>query len=589
MIGTLAGLFATMVALAEGDARTGPVGCNEINRKMIVPDSAHNDRTRSTVFSQQLAGVGAVRITSLLLAAVSSGAVWSVALAQDAAVVPAQAVTNAVVDPAASEVPAGDPLRAVFIDVAGKVQWRANETSPWQDAKVNDVVAAGVEVRTGLRSHAAMRVGRNATALIDAGTLFQLPTIVQDGDTLRTAAAVKHGRADFKVDKVGLSNDFKVVTPSTTLAVRGTEFAVATGPLKQVEVVGARRNAINAIELKYSLNNTTVQMSRDAASSSNLQNPAHSAVVVASPPATGTGLPVTTQGEAVQHATNGAAPSQPGSPAQATTANRTSARAKAAGRSGGANNVVGRVQAQVNIANTNIDHAIEYLMQADGQLEAIDAQRDALVALQDLASLRRDQANAALEAHEYALSAAGEQGAIAEDAIAAFDDRAARVGDSVKPAADTHFRVFDDERTQASDALAAIRLILNGIGGQEGTSQLRLTLGGEIGPNDPLLQLVEEARRAIMAMGEAHDSAVGERASMDSDRGDLEAAIASMDQTTRPGAQAAMAGINRRSHRSAPWCSRAAALPTWRQVLSKPCFDSMVWLNNCGQHHPPHR
>lgn len=212
MIGTLAGLFATMVALAEGDARTGPVGCNEINRKMIVPDSAHNDRTRSTVFSQQLAGVGAVRITSLLLAAVSSGAVWSVALAQDAAVVPAQAVTNAVVDPAASEVPAGDPLRAVFIDVAGKVQWRANETSPWQDAKVNDVVAAGVEVRTGLRSHAAMRVGRNATALIDAGTLFQLPTIVQDGDTLRTAAAVKHGRADFKVDKVGLSNDFKVVT-----------------------------------------------------------------------------------------------------------------------------------------------------------------------------------------------------------------------------------------------------------------------------------------------------------------------------------------------------------------------------------------
>jgi hypothetical protein len=121
----------------------------------------------------------------------------------------------------------------MFIDVSGKVQWRANENAPWQEAKINDVVAAGVEVRTGLRSHAALRVGRNATALLDAGTLFQLPTIAQDGETLRTSAAVKHGRADFKVDKVGLSNDFKVVTPSTTLAVRGTEFAVASGALTQ--------------------------------------------------------------------------------------------------------------------------------------------------------------------------------------------------------------------------------------------------------------------------------------------------------------------------------------------------------------------
>ena len=537
------GLFARTVALAQGDARRGTVGRNEINRKMIVPYSAHNARIRSTrVLPQQFASVGFVRITSLLLAAVSSGAVWSAALAQDAAVVPAAAATNAAVDPAATEAPAGDPLRAVFIDVSGKVQWRANETSPWQDAKVNDVVAPGVEVRTGLRSHAAMRVGRNATALIDAGTLFQLPTVVQDGDTLRTAAAVKHGRADFKVDKVGLSNDFKVVTPSTTLAVRGTEFAVATGPLKQVEVLGARRNAINAIELKYSLNNTTVQMSRDAASSSNLQNPAHSAVVAASPPASGTGLPTTTQGEAVQNAAAGAAPSQAGSSAQATTANRTSARAeRAAGRAGGDNNVVSRVLTQVNVANANIDQAIEYLLQADGQLEAMDAQRDALVALQNLASLRRDEANEALEAHEYALSTAREQGAIADDAIASFDERAARVGDSVKPAAETHFRIFDDERTQASDALAAIRAILGGIGGQEETSLLRLPSGGQGEPNDPLLQLVEEARRAITAMGEAHDAAVGERASMDSDRGDLEAAIASMDQTTRPGAQAAMA------------------------------------------------
>ena len=74
------GLLARTVALAQGDARRGTVGRIEINRKMTVPDSAHNDRLRSTrVLSPQFASVGAVRITSLLLAAVSSGAVWSAA------------------------------------------------------------------------------------------------------------------------------------------------------------------------------------------------------------------------------------------------------------------------------------------------------------------------------------------------------------------------------------------------------------------------------------------------------------------------------------------------------------------------------
>ena len=481
----------------------------------------------------------------MLLAAISSGVIWSAALAhaqsqQDAAVPPAAGAVAAV-DPAAPAIPAGEALRAVFIDVAGKVQWRASDTAPWRDAKVNDVVEAGVEVRTGLRSHAAIRIGRNATALIDAGTLFQLPTVVQEGDTLRTAAAVKHGRADFKVDKVGLSNDFKVVTPSTTLAVRGTEFAVATGPLKQVEVIGARRNAINAIELKYSLNNTTVQMSSSAASSSSMQNPAHSAVVAASAPASGTGLPTTSQGEAVQNAASGPAPTQAGSAAQATSANRTTARAeKAAGRAGGNTSAVGRILEQVADANAKIDQAIEYLLQADDEFETLDARRDALQALQGLATLRRDEARAALAQHEYELSTANEQGAIADDAITSFDERAARVGNAKQPATDSHFRIFDDERAQALDALASIRDILGGIGQSESSQQLAVL--GESGntPVDPLSELVEEARRAIMAMGDAHQAADGERSAMDSDRGDLDAVIASMDQTTRVGAQAAI-------------------------------------------------
>lgn len=168
-------------------------------------------------------------------------------------------------------------LQAIFLEVDGKVRWRADEQSAWREAKVNDLVGEGAEVRTGLRSRAALRVGRNATILVDAGTSFEIPQLEQDGQTLRTLASVKTGRVDFKVDKVGFSNDFKVATPQTTLSVRGTGFAVNSGPLNGVEVVGARTNMINAIELKYVSSNLKYFMSGASTSSSRNQDPVKSA------------------------------------------------------------------------------------------------------------------------------------------------------------------------------------------------------------------------------------------------------------------------------------------------------------------------
>jgi hypothetical protein len=173
--------------------------------------------------------------------------------------------------------PPTEPLRAIFIEVDGKVRWRADDRAAWKDAEVNDLVSPGAQVRTGLRSRATLRVGRNATVLVDAGTAIEIPTIEREGETLRTLAAVRTGRVDFKVDKVGYANDFKVATPQTTLAVRGTGFAVNSGPLNGVEVVGARTNMINAIELKYVASNIRYFMSGGATSSSSNPDPVKNA------------------------------------------------------------------------------------------------------------------------------------------------------------------------------------------------------------------------------------------------------------------------------------------------------------------------
>ena len=204
-------------------------------------------------------------------------------------------------------------LQAIFMDVQGKVRWRKSEDSAWTEAKVNDLLSAGAEIRTGLKSRSTLRVGKNATILVDSGTTFKLPEIVQDGQTLRTLATVKSGRADFKVDHVGFANDFKVVTPQTTLSVRGTGFALASGPLKGVDIAGANTNTINAIEVKYIAANMSYFVSGQGqtSSESGKQDPVQNAWVstIGPPPIAGTYASQSDVEQQVAQGVSGANPS----------------------------------------------------------------------------------------------------------------------------------------------------------------------------------------------------------------------------------------------------------------------------------------
>jgi hypothetical protein len=207
-------------------------------------------------------------------------------------------------------------LQAIFMDVAGKVRWRPSADAEWRDAKVNDIVEAGTEIRTGLRSRATVRVGRNATVLVDSGTTFEVPEVVEEGAQLRTTASVRTGRVDFKVDKLdGFANDFKVVTPQTTLAVRGTGFSLATGALQGFEITGARTNMMNAIELKYVAQNLTYFVSGEGRSTSERQDPVQNAWVstIGPPPVVGA---LVNNEQLVQQVAQGTAGNAPTNPQQ---------------------------------------------------------------------------------------------------------------------------------------------------------------------------------------------------------------------------------------------------------------------------------
>lgn len=184
--------------------------------------------------------------------------------------------------PSTSGEVSGEQLQAIVMHVQGSAQWRGpavdGKEPAWRSAKVNDLLDPGSSIRTGLNSSLAVRVGKNATLLVDGNSVVKLPALTRDAESLRTVVQVKSGRVDIKVDhvtidKVGLDNDFTVATPSTTLAVRGTWFAVSVGALAGFEILGARSNTLNAIELKYSLQNLRYFLSGNASSSSSLRDP----------------------------------------------------------------------------------------------------------------------------------------------------------------------------------------------------------------------------------------------------------------------------------------------------------------------------
>jgi len=164
-------------------------------------------------------------------------------------------------------------LQAVIMNVEGKrAQWRTISDPAWKNAAVNDILSTGAEVRTGSDSTITLRIGMNASMLIDRTSRIVLPEMIQAGDVLRTRVTMQYGLADVKVDHVGLANDFEIKTPSATLAVKGTGWRLVWDAIDGFQAFGVPTNRIRAIEIAY-LNAIKVALSADDASSDGHQLP----------------------------------------------------------------------------------------------------------------------------------------------------------------------------------------------------------------------------------------------------------------------------------------------------------------------------
>jgi hypothetical protein len=152
-----------------------------------------------------------MRNTALLaILAILAGGTFRPLAAQDAK--PADKGANsgdAHEGPKVDPLPKGEikVLKAIVMEVQGTAQARTDREAAWKDLKVSDALDPGTVIRTGRESHVALRVGVNATFLVERSSRVAIPEIVQNGDVLKTRVSMQLGRAEVRSASCSISSE----------------------------------------------------------------------------------------------------------------------------------------------------------------------------------------------------------------------------------------------------------------------------------------------------------------------------------------------------------------------------------------------
>ncbi len=129
----------------------------------------------------------------------------------------------------ASAVPEGS-MTAVIESVAGLVQVRENKTAPWVKAEVGMKLGEGAYIRTGPRSAIRCHIDPDQTFTLDRLGTVELLQAVKEGGKIKTDLSMPYGRTQYEIQDLGLQHESSIVSPGSTLAVRGTTVEVENTP-----------------------------------------------------------------------------------------------------------------------------------------------------------------------------------------------------------------------------------------------------------------------------------------------------------------------------------------------------------------------
>ncbi len=133
---------------------------------------------------------------------------------------------------------------ATISRVSGKVEYLVAGGS-WTEAAAGDVIPIGATISTGFRSSAVLTVvGSELT--VSALTRMSIEELAETNDSITTTLNLRTGKVRASVRATsGKSTDFRLRSPVSTAAVRGTEFVFDGYRLEVIEGIVSFLSYVN--------------------------------------------------------------------------------------------------------------------------------------------------------------------------------------------------------------------------------------------------------------------------------------------------------------------------------------------------------
>src|SRR5258706_7166602 len=86
-------------------------------------------------------------------------------------------------------------------------------------------VTEGAEFRTGPRSAVRVLIPPDQTITFDGLGVVKLMQTIQQGNVVKTKVGMPYGRTRYDIEQAGIEHQSQLVSPSSTLAIRGIFFS----------------------------------------------------------------------------------------------------------------------------------------------------------------------------------------------------------------------------------------------------------------------------------------------------------------------------------------------------------------------------
>jgi hypothetical protein len=133
-------------------------------------------------------------------------------------------------EPSTSTVPTSQVMEVTITGVEGMVQVRDTSDKPWRKALVGMTVSEGAEFRTGPKSAVRVLIPPDQTITLDRLGVVKLMQAIRDGNKVKTKVGMPYGRTRYDIEEAGIEHQSELVSPSSTLAIRGTKVSIYDQP-----------------------------------------------------------------------------------------------------------------------------------------------------------------------------------------------------------------------------------------------------------------------------------------------------------------------------------------------------------------------